>query len=334
MRHLLLLFLVLLTGLTVCGRGISNQSADHTNDLVVSNDSSFDIIAWFCKKDTVKYRINTTRWKVKQHDTVKTASTSMNVMLTVADSTQKGYTIDYTFLDFMSDSLPNEQAQSLQNNLVASLGSRLKGTTIRFRTNEYGTITGYDNIKAIRKQACKYYREVVDSFVNQNLIDGSIANLMKDVDEKELIYGYIEELELLFRLHGKNVEPGELKEHEPATETQYESDSEFYAYNDTVNGIYGVSTYIDNYIPASETAEIVGNVVKSITGEEMPDEAIDTFKQIKEPLILSNNYIAEYWDNGWPRTIINQKNQMFKDMGQGQLQQTKIDWDYISTANY
>ena len=66
-------------------------------------DSTINVIAWFNKHDTATYWVNESSWDINGNDTVRTSSVAMKVRINVVDSTANGYKMDYTFLEFPTD---------------------------------------------------------------------------------------------------------------------------------------------------------------------------------------------------------------------------------------
>ena len=124
-----------------------------SSEVTVRNDSILPVIAWFSKRDTMTYWIHDNQWEVNGKDTVMTLGAAAKVMLTVTDSTRKGYDMEYTFLEFVSDDQIKSEAQNLIGQAMDILNDATVGTTIRFRTDQCGKIVKYYNLKDIRKQA-------------------------------------------------------------------------------------------------------------------------------------------------------------------------------------
>ena len=124
-----------------------------SSEVTVQDDSILPVIAWFSKRDTMTYWIHDNKWDVNGKDTVMTLGAAAKVMLTVTDSTRKGYDMEYTFLEFVSDDQIKSEAQNLVGQAMDILNDATVGTTIRFRTDQYGKIVKYYNLKDIRKQA-------------------------------------------------------------------------------------------------------------------------------------------------------------------------------------
>lgn len=135
--------------------------ATQLNDNTIPQDSTLDVIGWFCKRDTVTYWIQENDWKLNNGDTIKTAGVSTQVMIAVTDSTATGYKMNYTFLDVRGDSLADSELGNFQNKIVTLLGKKIIGTTISFETNEYGKIEKINNLGKIKKQAKTLFKEAV-----------------------------------------------------------------------------------------------------------------------------------------------------------------------------
>lgn len=336
MKHLLVLFLLTFIILSVSG---NEHRARHSQDEVVAtNDSTIDIIGWFSKNDTLVYWINTAEWKVKRNDTTRTSSTSMKVMINVTDSTKDGYCMNYTILDIVADS--SSDAGMLK--FVEALKQGVVGTVIKFRTTEFGEIIKYDNLEEIKKQAKELYTKAVNIIFKPETFqedDKQLAQIykamFKNIDTDDLVKGYIEELELLFRLHGSTVVRGERQSHDDETEKEYASDTYSSAEEDTATGDIHVSLNVDNYIPAADVSKITGAVVKGFLDKKttkkvkkMMDDNLD------EPMVMSDNYTATYFSVGWPKTVVSQQKNMFEKLGSGKLKQTLIEWESASIGNY
>lgn len=66
----------------------------------------------------------------KKGDTIKTAGINTKIMITVTDSTKKGYDMEYSFLDFKTDSVKDSWKQNLLNEALDKYKEAMKGTTI------------------------------------------------------------------------------------------------------------------------------------------------------------------------------------------------------------
>ena len=184
------------------------------------SDSTVAVIAWFDKRDTMTYWINEGSWTVKDGDTTKISGFSTKVMVTVTDSTKKGYGIEYKFLEFQNDSVEDSTLGDFQNRLVAKLSDKIAGTTIKFRTDEYGRIKKYENLKEIKKQARELFGSACEEMMRLPVMDSlkslgvNLEAILKGVDIDSMVDGYTEEIETLFNCHGNEYKAGDYDEHD------------------------------------------------------------------------------------------------------------------------
>lgn len=343
MKYLLLLFpLLCMTAMFADNTSRKIPVPESETPFEAEIDSPMvNVIAYFCKHDTVTYWINESRWKVANGDTTKTASISTKVMITVTDSTETGYNMEYRFLEIASDTLGDSALDKFQYRIAEKLKQRIIGTTIKFHTDEMGAITGYDNLKEIKKQAKSLFKEASKELLKlpeikilkENGLDFETA--LKRFDTDELVNGYVEELELLFQCHGKAFDVGERSEHEDATQEQYASDTNFSVIEDTETGDYQISIDVYSYIPAEDVKTLIKSLFSgqlidndSILGKEM-ENGINS--QITEQAIINTYLHFNYSYDGWPLEVVSQDNTTIG--GQGKLKQTYIVWDYRSTGN-
>ena len=163
-----------------------------SSEVTVQDDSILPVIAWFSKRDTMTYWIHDNQWEVNGKDTVMTLGAAAKVMLTVTDSTRKGYDMEYTFLEFVSDDQIKSEAQNLVGQAMDILNDATVGTTIRFRTDQYGKIIKYYNLKDIRKQA----KEVLTKAISKMPYADSLRAVGLNPDTYEYgisadVYSYI-----------------------------------------------------------------------------------------------------------------------------------------------
>ena len=111
-----------------------------SSEVTVQDDSILPVIAWFNKRDTMTYWIHDNQWEVNGKDTVMTLGAAAKVMLTVTDSTKKGYDMEYTFLEFLFNDQIKSESQNIVGQATDILNDATVGTTIRFRTDQYGQI--------------------------------------------------------------------------------------------------------------------------------------------------------------------------------------------------
>ncbi len=333
MRNLFILIALALTASTVSYTHAESDSAES----VAMPDSTVAVIAWFNKRDTVTYWINEGEWKIKGTDTIKSAGINTKVMLTVADSTDEGYTMEYQFLNFQGDALADSELGALQNRIAEKLGKKIIGTKIRFHTDEYGTITKYDNLNHIKKQAKSLFKEASKELLVLPVVDSlksigfDISKYIKKVDPDQLVQGYLEELELLFLCHGNIYELGESSIHEDETDTQYASDTYNTASIDPETQNYSITCQVDSEIPQEALKSIVGAIVDEFSDAEITKNFNETFDtQVKGGAVTTYVSIT-YFPDGWPTDVVKQTKVTVGPTSK--INQTYITWDYRSTGH-
>lgn len=306
---------------------------------IASQDSTINVIAWFNKHDTVTYRVSESSWKLNGTDTVLTASYSMMARINVVDSTSNGYNIDYTFLDFPTDTLPDSASEidRFQHQITDRLARKIVGTTVHFETDEYGRITGYNNLGQIKKQAGSLFKEALNEFSKlpemQELkkMGFDVKKYSKNVDTDKLVDGYLEELNMLFMYHGLSMQPRENTEHEDATDTQYENTTYTSATVDADDGSYSIVQDVTSILPRNELKEMVGGIVESFSNESITDSFNENFDaQVNVDCTYEDYLKIDYLVNGWPYSVVRQKATMIGN--RGKVKQTVISIDSYSFA--
>lgn len=310
-----------------------------TSETAATQDSTINVIAWFNKRDTVTYRITESSWKLNGTDTVLTASYSMIARISVVDSTANGYKMDYTFLDFPTDTLPDSASaiDKFHNQITDKLARKIVGTTVHSETDEYGRITKYNNLGQIKKQARSLFKDALNEFSKLPEIQElkkmgfDVKEYSKNVDTDKLVDGYLEELNMLFMYHGLSILPGENTEHEDATDTQYENTSYTSASFDADDETYSIVQDVTSILPRNELKEMVGGIVESFSNDSITDSFNENFdSQVNVDCTYEDYMKIDYLVNGWPYSVVRQKATMIGN--RGKVKQTVISLDSYSFA--
>jgi len=312
----IILFSMLIAGaLTPCTGEI------HQNDYKTPQDSTLDVIGWFCKRDTVVYWIQESNWKFSNGDTIKTAGVSTKVMVTVTDSTATGYKMDYTFLDVRGDSLADSELGNFQNKIASLLGKKIIGTTISFETDEYGQIVKFNNLGKIKKQAKSLFKETVKEMEKLPWIKElkemglDMKDYTKGMDPDLLVEGYIEELKLLFMCHGKVYNLGETTEKEEETETRYANET-YRSVTIDDDKCYSILADVVSTIPQPTMKAMMSGFVDNINDPDLKDNFDANFDAaVKEDCIVDSYFKIAFLPNGWPYEVIKQEKTMIGENG-------------------
>lgn len=321
--------------MTVCFFANTMQVNAQESGQSAGGDSTVAIIAYFDVGDTMIYNMYINEWKYGEQDTVMSSGLSQRVMVTVTDSTKKGYTMEYQFLDFGFDSTVTSVLGQYENRLVHTLSDKITGTKIVFRTDIFGHIVKYDNLKSIKKQAKVLYKESCKELMNMPYMDSlksvgfNLDAMLKAVDTDQLVQGYVEELELLMLCHGKQYAMGEYTEHEDETEEQYASDSYTYVTDDEENNEYKLVFDVNSYIPPEDTRTLVNNAMELVLDDkELKTEASGEIKEVITDTMTMNTYLSmKYFYDGYSEVVSQSTTTL---QGQGKMKQTWIVWDYRS----
>ena len=311
------LLFVLSCLLTIAVSTTVRSAASPQQESVVDPDSTLCVIGWFNKCDTLTYWINESGWKIGGVDTVRTSSATVKVRVNVVDSTANGYKMEYTFLEFPTDTLPESAPfmQKFQNDLIAKVSKKIIGTTVQFETDELGSITKFNNLGKIKKQADYILKETLNELSQvpeikaaKNMGLDMNALVQKFGDNDIIIENYLKELKILFANHGYTFNKGISTEHLVATDSTYECDSYCSVLEDPENGSYQILRTVNNIIPESKLKEVFGDILSTISKQDITDGAKKIAdKQINNAGSFEQYLKIDYIPNGWPYSVINQK---------------------------
>ena len=180
------------------------QSNETNEEVELSEDSVVSVIAFFNKNDTLTYRYDFQETRAVEGDTVLLQSLSRNISIVVTDSTENGYTLEM-IAENIDDGEGNERSLS-----EIEFFKSIKGEKVIVQLDEYGTLKGISNRKALCDKA---KAALNNTFGNKNIDKETAKNLKRMVEQtlnsEEGIMGMFPELDLLFGSHGIQVQIGE-----------------------------------------------------------------------------------------------------------------------------
>lgn len=329
----LLLLLAITANITVYG------SASPQEENIAPQDSAVSVVGWFCKHDTVTYIIENRSWNLSDTDTVCSAMFAMKVRLNVTDSTANGYKMEYTMLECPTDiETDSMSAKAVFQNIIAKvLGETITGKTTRFETDEFGRITKYNNLGDIKKQAKSLSKEIIKTLSQFPEIKAlkkagvDINKYTKNISTEQMVDGYLEDLNMIFALHGTRIRLGESIEHQDATDTTYESTTITSASLNAEDGTYSIVYDVASFIPPAYIKSVVGRLVEAFSNDSITENFNQNFDtQVNEDCINDDYLKLDYLPNGWPYSVVRQKSSLIG--GKGKIKQTAIYLDFYSFA--
>lgn len=313
----------------LAGRSVSAQSQTLQND---GPDSTIQVVAYFCKGDSMVYNYNTRKWKVSQGDTTVSHAFSEKFLLVVEDSTADGYKIAYTPLDY---TFPVD-SQGSKRILFEALWSVTKNLRPVFLTDEFGEIKHLSNWCEIRDGIRKgiglafdsiYMREPgLDSVMPRKRLSSIV--LLKYSNEEGVISAY-EEMGMLFGLHGNELTIGVadsqdstayaartrlLAGYEPADD----SDAHF-------EGNYMLQVSTVTTLSNDEAQDLLGSVFNMLLTDSVAGKVNAVLADsIAGSLVIRDLIDFHYFYNGWPRLM--RKQRVAELMDYKTVDETTIEW--------
>ena len=240
-------------------------------------DSTVEVIGWFCTSDTLEYSFSTVSAEVVAGDTTVTEFADNEIRICVVDSTKHGYTMESVLKSVeISDSTSAEGRLKL---MAARMGM---GSKVMFTTDEYGVFKEITNTKEVYQNSLEVQQKLVDQIYEETpalyakmskpeMLKLMKEQLRKELGSKEAFSDHFIQFKLLFLNHGKVFRLGEYDEKSEVGNVSYTvrkgslEDDE-----DSTDGEYQIYYKV-----------------------EMPEE---------DGVKTTNYYEYTYFDDGWPRS--------------------------------
>lgn len=179
------------------------------------NDSVVNVIAWFCKGDTLTYQQNTLKAEVVGTDTTIIDGMWREFQVCVKDSTKKSFLMEYTPLDI---SLIDSTSEMGRIKLAAARAGL--GWHILFTTDELGAFKEITNWREVYDRTITYGDQLVNKLYKDNPTLYSMVSKADVIKQwrkqfdathgtKAKMTESLSNLYLLFAYHGKWFTVGE-----------------------------------------------------------------------------------------------------------------------------
>lgn len=337
MRNKSLIIIILLITMPFHISGLGMKTVTNVNETA---DSMINVIAYFCKNDTMKYRRTKSKFTTAGNDTIKKGlKLQEEFMIIVRDSTSNGYKMELIPLKEEIDSTSNNYPG---NNYINSLGQKFKNQNIIFTTDEYGMVKGIDNWKEVRDKMKENVKTIMDSiYSTNNQMDSVMPRsrfeplvLLTYSTESGIMKAY-DELSLLFSLHGQSFNIGRTDVNNLEKDSSmttvfvgYEPYDE-YGFEDDYN-IRGISV---QKFSIDETLGLINGVSAILLEDKIADKLNKVMKDsIKEGCTATNLEEFFIFYNGWPCMMRTQK--IIEFGRRKDIQSDEIEWTYRSWRQY
>ena len=308
MRKIFFIFMGLwLAVATVFAQNESQNAESEEEDVI-------NVIAYFAKNDTMRYRSTEIEEKIVDGDTTVVHNIVEDFMLVVTDSTSEGYRLEMSMLDHAI-----EEGNDFASMVAEPLWELTKDVKCTFTIDEMGSIQHIENWREIRDVLQKGITLVFDSLYGKAPGLDSIMPrrqteslmMMQFATEAGILQSY-SELLLLFGMHGKAFEMGEntissTSEAGYPTETWinagYTKQKDEYDLEDD----YGIIASTTTTIPADDAIQIAKNAMGIVLSDQanasMDEQGVmeEIRKQMADEMTSRMDEIYSYFFNGWPK---------------------------------
>ncbi len=290
---------------------------ENENDTDNEAEDVINVIAYFAKNDTMRYRFTDIEMKIKGTDTTQIHSIAEEFMLVVTDSTSEGYRMEVTPLNYSIEE--GGADDDLEMMMAEPLWQLTKDLKCIFTTDELGTIQHIENWREIRDTMKQGIAPIFDSlYVQTPGLDSIMPRqqfeslmMLQLSTEAGIMEGY-EELSLLFGMHGKACDMEQktvsgTSEAGYPTETWinagYTKQQDEYDLEDD----YGIIASTTTTIPADDAIEMAKNalgvVLSAQANNTMSESGVmeELRKEMKDDMTAKVDEVYMYFFNGWPK---------------------------------
>lgn len=299
----------------------------------VQEDSTINVISYFCKNDTMDYRIEELEQKINGNDTTLNHYIREDFRLIVRDSTSNGYKLEYSSLG--NYEMEGDEVEFWNKTVLEKVAELSSKQHVIFTIDELGNLQHIENWRDIKKTMQEGIKILCDSlYANNPKLDSVMPrnrlemSLNQQYSTEQNLWSAYEELQLLFGIHGKAFTIGR---HETKDDSGYPSVTNLvvsygsYDDEDQIEGDYYIAGKTTQTIPAED----VETLAKGRLFGLLSDEAVKVMQEvdIKSQLEDAQITILEAYFlffNGWPCDMTKQN--VMKMNGAEHITTKHIEW--------
>lgn len=167
-------------------------------------DSSAQVVSYWTKGEVQNYTVTTDKFKLAGSDTTAREHMSYDVEVTVLDSTQNSYTVQWVYRNVKSNGT---------NNAAQKIVALSEGTKVIYKTDELGTFAEVVNWQEIRNTITAAAKELKKDFKHIPEMNGMIDQVIAMYTTKEgITQGGIKDIQQFHSFHGAKYILGEVLE--------------------------------------------------------------------------------------------------------------------------
>ncbi len=141
-------------------------------------DSSTQVISYWDKNEKQSYSISNEKIRIKGNDTISRDFTKYEVDITIQDSTENGYLINWFYHDYVVET---------DNELIKKLSSIIEDNNVQIKTDDLGAFVEVVNWEQIRGFIIKSTSMLKDELKDIPNIDRVIAQIENMYNSKQAI---------------------------------------------------------------------------------------------------------------------------------------------------
>lgn len=174
------------------------------NAQIEPSDSTMQVVGYWSKGEKQNYSVTQNKFKLNKADTVSKETMTFNVQVTILDSTDKNYKIEWLYSNYKATG--NQQS----NQLLAELISLYNNMKIIILTNEMGEFQSVENWKDIQTAMSQAIDIMKKKYKSQKDLLAIFDNVMVNFQTKEGIEAYaINDIYQFYSYHGSKYKLGE-----------------------------------------------------------------------------------------------------------------------------